>query len=267
MFYTITLIIAKCLLIYISRSPNKFLKATNSDIINYGIWIQTEVSLVISLWFLLMASTKISYKWTLIETLVEIDEILKNEFSMNLCYKDLKLYENVAMKEWIQLFLIFNFRCAILSVIAGSLAAFILFGLTIYFLIDIPFFNPLHKACVCFSIYMSNVCIYAITTEFICYISFIIIRFNSVNHILRQLLYDDSYLRYSIIDESTSKELIYTNYIPIDRKKCFLNTKSKISSIHMAEWMEQRLQNEHTNHDKPPIKLRFIPIWTLHTKM
>lgn len=90
MFYTITLIILKCLLIYVSRSPKKFMKATNSDILNYGIWIQTEVSLVISLWFLLRGSFKISNKWSIMEKFVEIDKILKNEFSMNLCYMELK---------------------------------------------------------------------------------------------------------------------------------------------------------------------------------
>lgn len=96
MAYTITLIIAECFLIYLSRTPNKFLKSTKSDILNYGIWIQTEVSLVLSLWFLLRGLTKISNKWSIYEKLVEIDEIFKNEFSMNLCYKDLKLYE----QEW-----------------------------------------------------------------------------------------------------------------------------------------------------------------------
>lgn len=149
----------------------------------------------------------------------------------------------------------------------GSVAAFVLFGLTIYFLLDVPFFNPLHKACVCFSIYMSNVCIYAITTEFICYVSFIFLRFNNINNILRQLLFNDSHLRYSIIDESTSKELTYTNYIPNnDRKKSFVHTKSKISSIHMSEWMEHR-KNEKENHHKPPTKLRFTSLWNLLAKM
>lgn len=95
MFYTISLITVKCLLILESCNPSKFTKATDSDILNYGIWIQTEVSLIISLWFLLRSLTKISIKWTFLEKLHEIDEIMKNEFSVNLRYNDFKLY-NVA---------------------------------------------------------------------------------------------------------------------------------------------------------------------------
>lgn len=86
------MIIVKSVLIYLSHSPTKFTKATNSDMLNYGIWIQTEVSLVTTLWFLLRARTKVLIRWTVNEKFIEIDEILKNEFSMNLRYKDYKLY-------------------------------------------------------------------------------------------------------------------------------------------------------------------------------
>lgn len=147
---------------------------------------------------------------------------------------------------------------------SGAICALFLFGLTIYFLIDVPF-EPFHKACVCFSIYVSNVSMYAITTEYICYVSFVFMRFHSINNILRQLLFDDSYLQYSIIDESASKELIYTNYIPIEHKKLFLNTKSNVSSIHMSEWMERR-KNEYANHHEPAVKLRFASLRSLYSK-
>lgn len=266
MCYTITLIILKCILIYLSSNPHKFSKVTNSGILNYGIWIQTEVSLVISLWFLLRSLTKITNKWTFTEKLSEIDKIMENEFSINLCYNECKLYGINSTNEKLKRndFLNWIFRWSLLSASSGVVAAFILFGLTIYFLIDIPF-DPLHKACVCFSIYMSNVCIYVITVEFICYVYFLFMRFHCINNVLRQLLFDDSYLHHSIIDESASKELIYTNYVPIDHKKCFLNTKSKMSSIHMSEWMERR-RNDYANQRKPPTKFRFTSVWRLYTK-
>lgn len=92
-FYTISLVIVESALIYFCHDPSKFTKATNSNILNYGIYIQTEVSLVLALWFLLRSSTKTSKKWTMNEQFSEIDKILKNEFSMNLCYKDVKLCE------------------------------------------------------------------------------------------------------------------------------------------------------------------------------
>lgn len=158
-----------------------------------------------------------------------------------------------------------NFRWAITSTVMGATAALILCALTLYFLSDLPF-NPFHKACVCFSIYMSNVCIYAITTEFLWYVTFIFVRFHAVNNILRQLLLDDSYLKHTIIDESTSKELIYTNYIPSESrteyKKTLGNKRMKMSTVRMSEWMERR-KNEY----KPPIKLRFKSFWKLFTKM
>lgn len=94
----------------------------------------------------------------------------------------------------------------------------------------------------------------------------IFVRFHYINNVLRQLLLDDSHLQHSIIDESTSKELIYTNYIPVDHEKSFLNAKSKVSSIQMSEWMERR-KNEYANHRKAPINLRFASPWNVHTKV
>lgn len=269
MFFTISWIIVKFLLIYVSYDPNKFTKATNSDMLNYGIWIRTEVSLITTLWFLLRASKKVLIKWTVNEKFIEIDQILKNEFSMNLRYKDYILYDN---NPWytieLKLFFFFTsiFRCATLSALSGAFFAMFLFGLTIYFLLDVPF-DPFHKACVCFSIFVSNVSMYAITTEYVCYVSFVFMRFHSINNILRQLLFDDSYLQYSIIDASESKELIYTNYMPIEhKKKSFLNTNSNLSAIHMSEWMARR-KKEQANHHEPSIKLRFASLRSLYTKM
>ncbi len=150
-----------------------------------------------------------------------------------------------------------------MAAISGASCAFILFGLTVYFLIDLPF-DPLQMACVCFSIYVSNVSVYAITSEYISHISFVFLRFYAVNNILTQLLLDGSYLHCSVIDESSSKELIYTNYLPVSNKKNFLNKKSNISSIHVTEWMDHRRNNEFA---KPPIKLKFDKYWSLFTKM
>lgn len=86
-----TLAIIKCVMIYLNHDPIEFTKATSSYILNYGLYMQTEVSLVLSLWFLLRACTKASKKWTLNEQFSEIDKVFKKEFSMNLCYKDVKL--------------------------------------------------------------------------------------------------------------------------------------------------------------------------------
>lgn len=216
---------------------------------------------MISLWFILRGLTKISNKWKTYETFVEIDRVLEKEFSFNLSYMNIKLYGFCYRGTTNLRTYFYNFRWAIISAVMGVIAALVLFGLTIYFLIDLPF-HPFHKACVCFSIYMSNVCIYAITTEYLWYVSFIFMRFHAVNNILKQLLLDDSYLKQAIIDDSTSKELIYTNYLPTEHKTSVCNKKLKISSIRMSEWMESR-----RNEIKPPIKLRFKSVWTLFTKM
>ncbi|XP_037034420.1 uncharacterized protein LOC119073214 [Bradysia coprophila] len=246
MFFTISLVITECALIYLSHDPNKFTKATKSNILNYGIYIQTEVSLMLALWFLLRACTKITKKWTVNEQFSEVDQILKNEFSMNLCYRDVKL-------------------ASVLSAIAGMTAGLMLFGFTVYFLIDVPF-DTMHKACICFSIYLSNISMYAITVEFIGNVSFVFVRFNDINNILRQLLFDDTYLLNSVIDESASRELIYTNYLPIPNKKNLFKKKSKFSSVHsMSEWMDRR-KAEYGNQQKPLMKSRFKWPWTLFTK-
>lgn len=141
MFYTITLIILKCLLIFVSRNPKKFMKATNSDILNYGIWIQTEVSLVISLWFLLRGSFKISNKWSIMEKFVEIDKILKNEFSMNLCYMELKLYYSATTEEYNQTLIIyFNFQMRNNISTYGSSCCFSIIRIDDLFLVRRTFF-------------------------------------------------------------------------------------------------------------------------------
>lgn len=48
---------------------------------------------MISIWFLIRGLSKISNKWETREKFVEIDQILEKEFSLDLCYMDMKLYE------------------------------------------------------------------------------------------------------------------------------------------------------------------------------
>ncbi len=122
-------------------------------------------------------------------------------------------------------------------------------------------------AYVCFSIYVSNVGVYAIASDYIAHISFVFMRFYAVNNILTQLLLDDSYLKSSVIDESSSKELIYTNYLPVSNKKNFLNKKSNISSIHVTEWMDYRRNNEYVRPQKTPIKVKLIRFLSQFVKM
>lgn len=151
-----------------------------------------------------------------------------------------------------------------LSAIAGSAGGLLLLGLTIYFLIEVPF-DPLHKSSICFSIHLSNISMTAITVEFIGNVSFVFVRFNDLNNILRQMLFDDAHMRNCVIDGSASKELIYTNYLPCPNQKNFLKNKSKTSTVHMSEWIDRR-KMEHGVDRKPTIKWIFKSPLTLFTK-
>lgn len=82
----------KVLLIYYNLDPSKFSKATNSKILNYGLWIQTEASLAISILYILLGIKKCSEKWYLMEDFHEIDQDFQKSFYVKYHYVQAKQY-------------------------------------------------------------------------------------------------------------------------------------------------------------------------------
>lgn len=72
--------------------PSKFGKATNSYILNSGLWIQTEASLIISILYILFGIKKSSQRWTLLENFKEIDDEFQKSFYLQYYYVQVQQY-------------------------------------------------------------------------------------------------------------------------------------------------------------------------------
>lgn len=87
-----SILLFKGFLIYFNLDPSKFSKATNSSILNNGLWIQTEVSLVISILYMLIGIRKNSQMKKLIQNFHDIDQEFSKSFYMKYYYVHAQQY-------------------------------------------------------------------------------------------------------------------------------------------------------------------------------
>lgn len=72
----------------------------------------------------------------------------------------------------------------------GIVAHFVLTLITAYYLWNLPL-EYWHKLSILVAIYISNMCIYAIANQFICALLYLSSRFQNINDILTQLMFDE----------------------------------------------------------------------------
>lgn len=90
--HVVSILSLKVFLIYFNLDPSKFSQATNSQILNNGLWIQTEVSLVISMFYMLIGMRKNSQMWTLLQNFHDIDQEFSKSFFLKYYYVQGKQY-------------------------------------------------------------------------------------------------------------------------------------------------------------------------------
>ncbi len=59
---------------------------------NYGIWLQVIITLLLSIVFTFIGLRTYEYNWTLLETYHEIDDEFVTVFHANLCQAQMKKY-------------------------------------------------------------------------------------------------------------------------------------------------------------------------------
>ncbi|KAJ6642283.1 hypothetical protein Bhyg_07230 [Pseudolycoriella hygida] len=172
--HMVFIIFIKLLLILYNWSPSAFSKATNSSILNIGLWMQTEASLAISIFYIIVGMRKNSDMRILLQRFDEIDQQLIKFFFLKFDY--------VKAMYLISLF-----------VVTGVVVYFILASITIYYIWNVPF-EFWHRWSILVAIYFSNICIYSIANQFLCAQLYLVSRFGNLNDILSQLVFDDESL-------------------------------------------------------------------------
>lgn len=88
----VVLLLVKGVLIWINLDSRKFSNITNSSILNYGMWMQTIATLLLSMFFILMGLRKYEHKWTILECFHEIDDEFDKVFYAKLFHKQTRRY-------------------------------------------------------------------------------------------------------------------------------------------------------------------------------
>lgn len=74
---------------YTLRDPKLYKNVTNSNILNFGMWAQLMVVMVLNIFFMLLALVKIDKKNAIIRKFKKIDDILVKNYHVEFYYEKL----------------------------------------------------------------------------------------------------------------------------------------------------------------------------------
>lgn len=74
---------------YTLRDPKLYKNVTNSNILNFGMWGQVMVVMVLNIYFMLLAVVKIDKKNSILQKFKKIDDILFQNYHVELYYEKL----------------------------------------------------------------------------------------------------------------------------------------------------------------------------------
>lgn len=148
----------------------------------------------------------------------------------------------------------------------GGFISTAMVGVTIYLLSDLPLDNTT-KYCVGLSIFLSNICIFATTNQFITSILFIMKHYEIINNILHQLMFGSPEMLKSneLIgdDEMRIREFRYTKYRNnFHTENILLRDQMEISTIKKSENFERKkddLRRQKENLEKCGKRTFFVP--------
>lgn len=86
LIHFVFLLIGNTLLLYYVAHLEPYRNATKSAILNYGLWIQTIFSMIMSISFMLVSIIKRKEKWNLMEKCTQIEEIFQQKFYVQFDY-------------------------------------------------------------------------------------------------------------------------------------------------------------------------------------
>lgn len=93
MIIAIVYLILKIGFLWVNIDVKQFGNITNSPMMNYGIWLQVVITLVLSMVFTLIKLRTYEYKWKLLENYHEIDEEFVKVFHSYLFQRQMKKYQ------------------------------------------------------------------------------------------------------------------------------------------------------------------------------